>query len=247
VPYYPPPFATHNYPPPVVAAFYQNGPTAPGNGAPVWDCTALIAALKNTITDSCNNGGWVMDSGSTSHMVSDPGILSSPTLVSSPSQVTVSNVVSLPISTTNHTTLSTPRHTFCLNNVLVVPSIIKNLRSTRQFTIDNSCSMEYDPFGFSIKDLQTQREIIHRSCSGPLYEFTTSPSSPSSLGLVAATSTSELWHHRLGHLGWDPMSCLVKDFAIPCNKATMVCHACQLGKHVRLPFSRLQTICVAPF
>ena len=43
------------------------------------------------------------------------------------------------------------------------------------------------------------------------------------------------------------MSHLAKDFAIPCNKSTMVCHACQLGKHVRLPFSRSQTVCFVPF
>jgi hypothetical protein len=43
------------------------------------------------------------------------------------------------------------------------------------------------------------------------------------------------------------MSHLSRQFAIPCNNATMVCHACQLGKHVRLPFSRSQTICVVPF
>jgi hypothetical protein len=94
--------------------------------------------------------------------------------------------------------------------------------------------MEYDLFGFSIKDR-------------PLYEFTTSPSSPSPLGLVATTSTAEFWHRRLVHPGRDAASHLDKDFAIPCNKATMLCHACQLGKHVRLLFSRSQTICVAPF
>ncbi|XP_051211310.1 uncharacterized protein [Lolium perenne] len=39
--------------------------------APAWDCSALVAALNNTASSS-NAGGWVMDSGATSHMVSDP-------------------------------------------------------------------------------------------------------------------------------------------------------------------------------
>jgi hypothetical protein len=35
------------------------------------------------------------------------------------------------------------------------------------------------------------------------------------------------------------MSHLYKKSFIPCNNAaTRVCHACQLGKHVRLPFTR---------
>jgi hypothetical protein len=127
----PPPPAVPYYPPPAATGYYQPGPPAPMNSTPVWDCTALIAALNNTSAGSSNNGSWVMDHGATSHMVSDPGILSSPTPVSTPSHVTVGNGVSLPKSTTGHTTLSTPQHTFQLNNVLVVPSIIINLLSTR--------------------------------------------------------------------------------------------------------------------
>uniref|UniRef100_A0ACD5UXS8 Uncharacterized protein n=1 Tax=Avena sativa TaxID=4498 RepID=A0ACD5UXS8_AVESA len=46
-------------------------------GAPAWDCSALVAALNNTVastsTGSPMPGPWVMDSGATSHMVNDPG------------------------------------------------------------------------------------------------------------------------------------------------------------------------------
>jgi hypothetical protein len=34
-----------------------------------------------------------------------------------------------------------------LNNVLVSPKLIKNLIFVRQFTSDNNCSVEFDPFG----------------------------------------------------------------------------------------------------
>ena len=37
-------------------------------------------------------------------------------------------------------------------NVLHAPKIIKNLISVRKFTIDNSVIVEFDPFGFSVKD-----------------------------------------------------------------------------------------------
>jgi hypothetical protein len=106
-----------------------------------------MAALNNAAGTS-NAGNWVMDSGATSHMVSDPGILSFTSHAPSSSHVTVGNGVSLPISSTGHTTIHTPPRTFSLNNVLVVPSIIKNLLSTRQFTTDNLVSIEFDPFGF---------------------------------------------------------------------------------------------------
>jgi hypothetical protein len=48
---------------------------------------------------------------------------------------------------------------FYLNNVLVTPDNIKNLLSVHQFTIDNWCSMEFDPFGPSVKDLATRNMI----------------------------------------------------------------------------------------
>lgn len=44
------------------------------------------------------------------------------------------------------------------------------------------------------------------------------------------------------------MSHLSSKFSLPCNNAShTVCHACQLGKHVRLPFSRSKTFSVVPF
>jgi hypothetical protein len=43
------------------------------------------------------------------------------------------------------------------------------------------------------------------------------------------------WHCCLGHLGFDALSRLIPS----CNKPELdtLCHACQLGHHVRLPFA----------
>jgi hypothetical protein len=40
-------------------------------------------------------------------------------------------------------------------NVLVTPDIIQNLLSVHRFTTNNWCSMEFDPFSLSVKDLST--------------------------------------------------------------------------------------------
>ncbi|KAJ9560232.1 hypothetical protein OSB04_005392 [Centaurea solstitialis] len=42
-----------------------------------------------------------------------------------------------------------------LKNVLVSDELNKNLISVKRFTIDNSVSVEFDPFGFTVKDLKT--------------------------------------------------------------------------------------------
>jgi hypothetical protein len=52
---------------------------------------------------------------------------------------------------------------------------------------------------------------------------------------VVATST---WHRRLGHPSPDALSSLSRSSFISCTSTTHdFCHACQLGKHTRLPFS----------
>jgi histone deacetylase 1/2 len=120
-----------------------------------------------------------------------------------------------------------------LNNVLVSPKLIKNLISVRQFTIDNNCSVEFDPFGCSVKDLLTRTEIARCNSPGPLYPLRLPPAAHS----LVAGSTSLLWHRRLGHPGHEALSKLSSVLHL-CNKdnSPSVCHACQLGRHIRLPF-----------
>ena len=81
-------------------------------------------------------------------------------------------------------------------------------------------------------------------CStGDLYPVT-SPSIPQ-VFLVS----QHTWHQRLGHPGSDVLRNLVSNNFISCNKtkSPVLCHACQLGKHVRLPFSLSKTIVKSPF
>jgi hypothetical protein len=101
-------------------------------------------------------GGWVMDSGASTHMTNDDDNLSRCTPLSQPHFVTVGNGDVVPISSSGHTLLqSSSSHSFKLNNVLLVPHLIHNLLSINKFTQDNRCSIEFDAFGFSMKDLKT--------------------------------------------------------------------------------------------
>jgi hypothetical protein len=61
------------------------------------------------------------------------------------------------------------------------------------------------------------------------------PASLLSHALLTGATPSTLWHRRLGHLGFDALSQLIPS----CNKPELdtLCHACQLGHHVRLPFA----------
>ena len=163
-------------------------------------------------------------------MASDAGILSPTTSsVHSPSSIVVGNGNLVPVTSTGTAHLSDNLH---LNNVLVAPNLIKNLISVRQFTIDNNCTVEFDPFGCSVKDLPTRSEIVRCDSSGPHYPLHLPASA------LLASSPSSLWHQRLGHPGSEALSKLAISSVIKCNATTIdgLCHACQLGRHIRLPF-----------
>lgn len=72
-----------------------------------------------------------------------------------------------------------PHTYFILSNTLVAPSLVKNFVSVRQFTHATFCSIEFDPFSFSVKDLWTKVEILRCNSSGDLYPFTPPGAAPS--------------------------------------------------------------------
>jgi hypothetical protein len=100
-----------------------------------------------------------------------------------------------------------------------------------------------------VKDLTTRNMIARSNSIGPLYTLRVPSSTASSRTSPCAMSTivaprvlavvaMSKWHHRLGHPGPDAISSLCRPSFISCNSTTHdFFHACQLGKHTRLPFS----------
>ena len=157
----------------------------------------------------------------------------------------VGNGASIPVTTRGSSILDINSTKFVLNNILVAPSIVRNLLSVRQFTRDNGGSIEFDAFGFSVKEPRTGRVILRCNSSGDLY--TLSPAAQSTASALLAASSS-VWHRRLGHPGPAVLSSLKRKNLISCNKVDQtLCHACQLGKHARLPFSTSTSHTVSPF
>ncbi|GKA10960.1 ribonuclease H-like domain-containing protein [Tanacetum coccineum] len=99
---------------------------------------------------------------------------------------------------------------------------------------DNNCTIEFDAFGFSVKDFLTRHILLRCDSSGDLYPVT----KPSTVPAAFVSTSSSTWHQRLGHPGDDVLRSLSSRHLISCNKerSPHVCHACQLGKHVKLPF-----------
>jgi hypothetical protein len=81
-----------------------------------------------------------------------------------PSSITVGDGSCLPV-----TSVGSAHGPFRLSDVLVAPQMVHNLLSIRQFTADNSCSVEFDTSGLSVKDLATVRPLLRCDSTGPLY------------------------------------------------------------------------------
>ncbi|XP_019087621.1 PREDICTED: uncharacterized protein LOC104725667 [Camelina sativa] len=209
-----------------------------------------IAQAFGTMTlQNPQDSNWYMDTVATAHIPSEPGTLLSVFNSSTIPSITVGNGSSLPTTSIGYHYLPSKTRPLHLNNVLVCPSIIKNLVSIRQFTTDNWVSIEFDPFGFLVKDLSTRTPLLRCDSSGSLYSITNSSTPLTSPQDFLSTSVSStVWHRRLGHPGNSILNSLISTGSIKCSKPdSSLCHACQLGKHIHLPFDNSDLIISEPF
>nr|GEX57404.1 ribonuclease H-like domain-containing protein [Tanacetum cinerariifolium] len=174
-----------------------------------------------------------MDTGVSSHVNDSVTSLSDVFNTCIYPSVSVGDGHTIPVTNTRHSILLTPHRSLHLNNVLITPHIVKHLIYVCQFVRDNSCTVEFDAFGFSVKDFMTRRVLLR--CDSTRYLYPVTPPSPIHHAFLNSQHT---WHQRRGHPGSEVLRRLVSRNPISCNKEKpfVLCHACQLGKHVRLPF-----------
>ncbi|GJX76999.1 ribonuclease H-like domain-containing protein [Tanacetum coccineum] len=154
--------------------------------------TTLPSAL---ITMPLQDPTWHMDTGASSYLNFNASNLSTIFDKRLFPSVHVGDGKSIPVTNTCHSIIPSHHRPLHLHNVLVTPNIIKNLISVRQFTRDNNCTIEFDAFGFSMKDYLTRHILLRCDSSGDLYPVTKPSTSPTAF-LSTSAST---WHQRLGH------------------------------------------------
>nr|GEY72391.1 ribonuclease H-like domain-containing protein [Tanacetum cinerariifolium] len=183
---------------------------------------------------------WNMDTGASSYLNSSANNLSTLFNTRLFPSIHVGDGNSIPVTNTGHSIIPSSNRPLHLHNVLVTPNIIKNLISIHQFTRDNNCTIEFDAFGFSVKDFWTHHILLRCDSSGDLYPVT----KPSIIPTTLLSTSSSTWHQRLGHPGDEVLRSLASRQFISCNKekSSHVCHACQLGKHMKLPFHSSKSI-----
>nr|GEW50765.1 ribonuclease H-like domain-containing protein [Tanacetum cinerariifolium] len=206
--------------------------------------TTLPHAFTTGTLQDPASGNWNIDTGASSHLNNSINNLSDVFNSCIYPFVAVGDGHSIPVTNSGNSILPTPFRPLHLHNVLITPNIVKNLISARQFVFNNHCIVEFDPFGFSVKDFQTHRVLLRCDSTGPLYPF----ANPLPIPQVYLTS-QYTWHQRLGHPGSEVLRSVISNNSISCNKekSLVLCHACQLGKHVQLPFVSSSTFVWSSF
>ncbi|GJU76227.1 ribonuclease H-like domain-containing protein [Tanacetum coccineum] len=110
--------------------------------------------------------------------------------------------------------------------------------SVRQYHVETKMwSVDFDAVWIRCKrDYQTRQLLLRCDSTGDLYPITQQPSSTTTFALLLLSPTT--WYRRIGHPSEDVLRRLESSHFISYNKTKLpaLCHACQLGKHTRLPF-----------
>ncbi|GJT71056.1 hypothetical protein Tco_1030342 [Tanacetum coccineum] len=207
------------------------GPT----GTPRQDTILPHTFATGTLLDP-TTGAWNMDTGASSHLNNSVASLSTAFNSCMFLTVSVGDGHYIPVTNTVHSILPTPFKSLHLNNVLITPHIVKNLISVRQFVLDNNCTIEFEAFGFSVKDFLTRRVLLRCDSTWDIYPVT----APSPIPHAFLVS-QHTWHQHLGHPGGEVLRRLVSFNFISYNKEKPPV-LCQLGRHVRLPFVSSSTV-----
>ncbi|GJX93888.1 hypothetical protein Tco_0348474 [Tanacetum coccineum] len=159
-----------------VPLYYTAGPAQPvlaQSTSTARQATVLPHAFTTGTLQDPSFDTWNMDTGANSHLNNSTTSLSIMLNSCMYSTVSVGDGHSIPVTNIGHSILPTPLKSLRLNNVLITPHIVKNLIFVRQFVLDNDYTLEFDSFGFSVKDFMTRRVLLRCDSTKDLYPITT--------------------------------------------------------------------------
>nr|GEY65695.1 ribonuclease H-like domain-containing protein [Tanacetum cinerariifolium] len=188
------PNGTHNQPAP--------HPVNLGHTTLSGQATNLPHAFNTETLQELSSDAWNIDTGASSHPNSLVTSLNTIFNTCMYPSISVGDGQSIPITNTGHSILPTPTKSLHLNNVLITPHIVKNLI----FVCDNNCTIEFNAFGFFVKDFLTRRVLLRCDSTGDLYPVT----APSPIHHAFLVS-QHTWHQRLGHPGGEVLYCKLLD------------------------------------
>lgn len=114
---------------------------------------------------------WLMDSGASHHITSDPANLSMHSPYTGGDDVVIADGQRLQITHTGSSFIPSPHRRLTLSNILRVPSIANNLISAKRLCTDNHVSVEFFPDNFQVKDLNSGVPLMRENSKSGGYEW----------------------------------------------------------------------------
>ena len=161
--------------------------------------TANLASTSSTHAFLASRSSWVIDSRASTHLTGTPSTLSSltPTIAYPPVSIADGRSCSV-----KGYVLTKPTPSLTLHNVLYIPRFPTNLISISTITRTINCVAIFYPFHCVFQDFRTGQRIGlgHENGRG-IHELVSDTPSFGLLALFSSsfTTSSILWHCRLGH------------------------------------------------
>lgn len=188
------------------------------------------------MTQSTNREKWIVDSGTTSHMVNNEKCLNNTERINSKIGVAKTN------ETMTARKIGSMSFEECtLKDVMYVPDLRVNLLSVNAIT-ENEGEVIFTKEKVIIK--RKNEEILQgRKQENGLYEIDLHPDEMNRSLMIEKIGSTEKWHKKLGHLSLTEMKKLldissgVEVTATDLKKTEKLCETCMKAKQSRLPFN----------
>jgi len=188
---------------------------------------------------AAQNANWIMHTGASHHISQDLQQLTLANSYPRADQVVVGDGTGLKITHTGNSIIHTPSKPLHLNQVLCVPNIKSNLLSVSKLCQSNSCSVEFFPNHFVVKNLNTGQTLLQGPLKQDLYHLPpASILSGSPQAFHSSIHSTSTWHHKLGHPSFKIIKHLTNSHHLPIKlPISHECSSCHCSKSHKLPFS----------
>jgi hypothetical protein len=193
----------------------------------------LFVATCFSTNNSCES--WLIDSGCTNHMTYDKALFKhlEGTEVK---WVRIGNGEHISVKGKGTIAITSYTGTKTLTDVLYVPEINQNLLSVGQL-LEKGFKVIFEDKNCIIKDPAGQ-EMFKVKMKSKSFSF--DPMKKEQSAFPVTTSTTDLWHKRLGHFHHSGMDYMLKKQLVrgvpSLTEKAIECEACQFGKQTRKPF-----------
>ncbi|KAJ0771566.1 putative RNA-directed DNA polymerase [Helianthus annuus] len=226
----------------------EEGNVAAVENEEAWDVEAHVAQIEEDVafTTTVETQGnrlddWIVDSGCSNHLTGDKNRLKNPIKYGGSRVVTIADNSKHPIANIGDVVFpsGSSKKELTLRDVYHVPGMRKNLISVPQMTEEGNYVL------FGPKDVKVFKEFETSSIpilQGRKTETVYVLNAESAyVEKAKGKQTADLWHKRLGHVGFDKLGRTVKQKLVnglPDLKVNKdgVCSGYQYGKATQLPF-----------